>query len=99
MKCNTQHNDAQHNGTQNREILCCVSFMLSVTKLNVVMLSVVMLSVVAPSRGIKGLTVVFKELLTKILSQEILTDWEGSVQLTSSLRLLVLLKRKMTFSL
>ncbi len=30
MKCTTQHNDAQHDGTQFRELLCRVSFVLSV---------------------------------------------------------------------
>jgi hypothetical protein len=30
MKCNTQHKDAQHNATQYRELICRVSFVLSV---------------------------------------------------------------------
>jgi hypothetical protein len=49
MKCKTQHTDAQH---IDRLLLCCVSFILSVSNyafmLNVVILSVYMLSVVAP---------------------------------------------------
>ncbi len=62
MKCNTQHNDIQHNS---KTWLSCVSFMLTVTyaefhikapfmlsviMLDVIMLNVIVLRIVAPTR-------------------------------------------------
>ncbi len=43
----TQHNATEHNGTRNRMLFCCVSFMLRVPN-EPLMLNVVMLNVMAP---------------------------------------------------
>jgi hypothetical protein len=49
MKCDTQHNDTQCKGTQYRELLCYVSFVLSVAN-KPIMFSVIMLNAVAPHK-------------------------------------------------
>jgi hypothetical protein len=83
-------NDIYHNNTQHKELTAlnwvsdCKVFVLSVVMLSVVMLSIVMLSVLAPKVCYISVKYCYQ------LNKRTLTEVEGSVQLTSLLRLLVL---------